>query len=74
MSSKILSKPVCCKAREYSIKLLQENVNAADLVQIEVLIKLKCPEARLLEELYNKTCIGMERDRLTLEFPTTQEK
>jgi hypothetical protein len=69
----ILNKPIQCDVRKYNIKISQRNVTAEDLAKIEVLIKLSCPEAKLLEEQYNKFCIELSRSRQILNDPTTQE-
>ena len=74
MNYDILNKPVCCEVRKYNLKLLQKNLTVEELIDIEVLIKLNCPEAKLMKELYDKFCIEIDRDRKTLEFPTTQEE
>ena len=65
---------VHCKAREYVHKLTHGLVSFADELQIEMLVKLRCQEAILLEQEYNRYCIQKAQKKKDQDDPASQEE
>ena len=46
-----------CESEKYISRLIVGNVDDKTLLNIEILLKLRCDKFKLLEKVYNKYCI-----------------
>jgi hypothetical protein len=70
----IISQKLCCKSRKFNKLLIEKDITDELLLQIEVFLKMECPEFYMLVRLYEDHCIRKANIKKTIDDATTQEQ
>ena len=70
----ILSQKLCCKSREFNRILIEGDPTEVQILQIEVFLKMECPEFYMLVRLYEDHCIRKANAKKALDDPSIQEQ
>ena len=69
----ILNQKLCCKSREFNKLFIEGNITDETLLQVEIFLKMECPEFHMLVCQYQDHCIRKANDKSIIDDPTTQE-
>ena len=70
----VISQKLCCKAREFNKLFMEGNITDETLLQIEIFLKMECPEFYMLVSLYEDHCIRKANAKKIMDDPTIQEQ
>ena len=69
----VINQKFHCKCREFNKILISGKATNKDLLEIEVFLKIQCPEFYMLVQLYQDQRIQNDNLKKAIDDPTTQE-
>ena len=69
----VISQKLCCKSREFNKLFIEDDITDETLLQVEIFLKMECPEFYMLVCQYQDHRIRKANDKSIIDDPTTQE-